>query len=119
LSMREKVHAAHRVSAEYFDVKHSTGGMVDVEFAVQYMVLAHAQALPPLRDNVGNIALLQRAEAAGLLAPGIGQQAAAAYRTLRHAQHIARLNETPTQLDDTSLPQERAAVMALWKVIFE
>ncbi len=118
LSMREKVRTAHRVSAERFDVKHSAGGMVDVEFAVQYLVLAHAQALPPLRDNVGNIALLQRAEAAGLLSPGIGQQAAAAYRALRHAQHIARLNETPTQLDSNSLPQERAAVMALWEFIF-
>ncbi len=118
LSMREKVHAAHRVSAERFDVKHSTGGMVDVEFAVQYLVLAHAQALPSLRDNVGNIALLQRAETAGLLAPGIGQQAATAYRSLRHAQHLARLNETPTQLDSASLQEERTAVMALWKAIF-
>ncbi len=45
-----------------FDVKHSPGGMVDAEFAVQYLVLAHSGAHPELLDNDGNIALLQRAE---------------------------------------------------------
>jgi [glutamine synthetase] adenylyltransferase / [glutamine synthetase]-adenylyl-L-tyrosine phosphorylase len=78
LAMRDKVRAAHRTAQGSFDVKHSPGGMVDVEFAVQYLVLSHAQTLPALRDNVGNIALLQRAEAAGLLPSGVGQRAAAA-----------------------------------------
>jgi glutamine synthetase adenylyltransferase len=41
--------------------------MVDAEFAVQYLVLSQSAAHPELVDNVGNIALLQRAEAAGLL----------------------------------------------------
>jgi glutamate-ammonia-ligase adenylyltransferase len=50
--------------------------MVDVEFAVQYLVLSQSAQHPELIDNVGNIALLQRAEAAGLPA-GQGQAAAA------------------------------------------
>ena len=65
--MRDKVRAARPVKAGRFDVKHSAGGMMDVEFAVQYLVLAHGAAHPELLDNVGNIALLQRAEACGLL----------------------------------------------------
>jgi [glutamine synthetase] adenylyltransferase / [glutamine synthetase]-adenylyl-L-tyrosine phosphorylase len=118
LAMREKVRLAHRANADQFDVKHSPGGMVDVEFMVQYLVLAHAQALPQLRENVGNIALLERAQEANLLPAPLGTQAAAAYRALRHAQHIARLNEAPTVLEANALLPERAAVMALWTAVF-
>ncbi len=118
LAMRDKVRAAHRAPQDTFDVKHSPGGMVDVEFVVQYLVLAHACALPALRDNVGNIALLHRAEAAGLLPPGVGAHAATAYRALRQAQHLARLNEEPTQLASDVLAVERAAVQTLWAAVF-
>ncbi|MGA8514896.1 MAG: bifunctional [glutamate--ammonia ligase]-adenylyl-L-tyrosine phosphorylase/[glutamate--ammonia-ligase] adenylyltransferase [Burkholderiaceae bacterium] len=118
VAMRSKVRAAHRVPEGCFDVKHSPGGMLDVEFAVQYLVLAHACALEALRDNVGNIALLLRAQAAGLLPAGVGSAAAPAYRALRHAQHIARLNEEPTQLAGPALATERAAVLALWSAVF-
>ena len=118
LAMRDKVRAAHRAPPDVFDVKHSPGGMVDVEFVVQYLVLAHAQAMPALRGNVGNIALLQRAEAAGLLPFGVGAHAAAAYRALRQAQHVARLNEEPTQLASDALQTQRAAVQTLWATVF-
>jgi [glutamine synthetase] adenylyltransferase / [glutamine synthetase]-adenylyl-L-tyrosine phosphorylase len=118
LAMRDKVRLAHRIHADQFDVKHSAGGMVDVEFVVQYLVLAHAQTIPALRDNVGNIALLQRAEQAHLLPAPMGFEAAAAYRALRHAQHIARLNEEPTLLSQTALQAERAAVHALYQHVF-
>src|SRR5256885_6130494 len=67
--------------------------MVDVEFAVQYLVLSQSAMHPGLMANLGNIALLQRAEEAGLLPAGVGQQAAPAYRELRRLQHVARLDE--------------------------
>ena len=117
-AMRAKVHAAHRVPAALFDVKHSDGGMMDVEFAVQALVLQHSCAQPALMDNVGNIALLQRAEAAGLLPAGIGVAAADAYRELRRAQHRARLDEQPTQLPPAALATQRDAVLALWRAVF-
>jgi glutamate-ammonia-ligase adenylyltransferase len=118
-AMREKVRGAHRVKPGRFDVKHSPGGMMDVEFAVQYLVLAHSAAHPGLLDNVGNIALLQRAEQAGLLAEGIGGAAADAYRDLRRAQHRARLDEQSTQVDPATLAAPRDAVLALWRAVFE
>jgi len=118
VTMRERVHAAHPVPIGVFDVKHSPGGMMDAEFAVQYLVLAHAQRHPDLIDNVGNIALLQRAETHGLLAPGIGQAAAQAYRELRRAQHRARLDEQPTQFAPSTLAREHDAVAALWRAVF-
>jgi [glutamine synthetase] adenylyltransferase / [glutamine synthetase]-adenylyl-L-tyrosine phosphorylase len=117
-AMREKVRAARPVKAGVFDAKHSPGGMMDVEFAVQYLVLAHAAAHPALMDNAGNIALLQRAESAGLLPAGVGQAAADAYRALRRAQHVARLDERPTQFEPERLAAERDAVLALWRAVF-
>jgi glutamate-ammonia-ligase adenylyltransferase len=114
ISMREKVRAAHPVPGERFDVKHSVGGMVDAEFVVQYLVLAHSGRHPELRGNLGNIALLQRAEAAGLLPAGVGQAAADAYRELRHLQHRARLDEAPTQIDAAQAGPLAAPVHRLW-----
>lgn len=117
-AMRTRLYAAHPVPAGLFDVKHSAGGMLDAEFAVQYLVLAHARSHPGLRENKGNIALLQRAEEAGLLPAGVGQAAAGAYRTLRQVQHRARLNEEPTRVPAGELAAEQAAVRALWQAVF-
>jgi [glutamine synthetase] adenylyltransferase / [glutamine synthetase]-adenylyl-L-tyrosine phosphorylase len=119
LAMREKVRAARPVRPGLFDVKHSAGGMMDAEFAVQYLVLAHAAAHPQLLDNVGNIALLQRAESATLLPAGVGSAAADAYRELRRAQHRARLDEQPTQFPTHVLSAQRDAVLALWRAVFD
>ncbi|MBS0317678.1 MAG: bifunctional [glutamate--ammonia ligase]-adenylyl-L-tyrosine phosphorylase/[glutamate--ammonia-ligase] adenylyltransferase, partial [Proteobacteria bacterium] len=118
VAMRERVRAAHPVPAGRFDVKHSPGGMVDAEFAVQYLVLSESGRHPELVPNVGNIALLQRAESCGLLAPGVGSAAADAYRDLRRAQHRARLDEAPTQVDPGKMQAERDAVLALWAAVF-
>lgn len=118
VAMRDKVRAARPVKPDRFDVKHSPGGMVDAEFAVQFLVLSSAKDHPELVPNVGNIALLLRAEQAGLLPEGIGRNAASAYRELRRVQHRARLNEEPTQVPVTALAPEREAMLALWKAVF-
>ena len=115
VAMRNKVRHGHPVKADRFDVKHSPGGMVDAEFAVQYLVLLHTAVHPELADNVGNIALLMRAEAVGLLPEGVGRAAANAYRELRRVQHHARLNEEPTDVPMAMLGSEREAVLALWR----
>ncbi len=117
-AMREKVRAAHPVKAGVFDVKHSPGGMIDVEFAVQALVLGHGARHAGLLDDVGNIALLHRAETAGLLPAGVGAAAADAYRELRRAQHKARLDEQPTQVEPTAMAEQSGAVVALWRAVF-
>ena len=118
VAMREKVRAAHPTHGDQFDVKHSPGGMVDAEFAVQYLVLSQASSHPELVANVGNIALLHAAQACGLLPPGVGEAAASAYRELRRVQHRARLNEEPTQVSMQELQAERGAILALWAAVF-
>jgi glutamate-ammonia-ligase adenylyltransferase len=119
VAMRDKLRAAHTVKADLFDVKHSPGGMVDVEFAVQYLVLAHAQQHPALLANVGNIALLTIAEEVGLLPAEVGQSAGRAYRELRRVQHRARLDEQPTQVPTAELEKECQAIRALWRAVFD
>ncbi|MBK7003686.1 MAG: bifunctional [glutamate--ammonia ligase]-adenylyl-L-tyrosine phosphorylase/[glutamate--ammonia-ligase] adenylyltransferase [Rhodoferax sp.] len=118
IAMRAKVRASHPVHGDHFDVKHSPGGMVDIEFVVQFLVLSQGYLHPELLANVGNIALLQRAQACGLLPGNIGENAAHAYRSLRQIQHRARLNEEPTQVSHAVVQNERAAGLALWTVVF-
>lgn len=117
-AMRHKMQAAHPQRGDWFDVKHSPGGMIDVEFVMQYLVLAQAAQHPELIDNAGNIALLERAEGLGLLPAGVGHAAATAYREMRRLQHRARLNEEATQVLLPELQTERDAVQALWQAVF-
>lgn len=114
-AMREKVRQAHPIRHGKFDVKHSVGGMVDIEFAVQHLVLSQARNHPSLRPNLGNTALLRHAEAAGLLPPGVGLAASEAYRALRHLQHHARLDEIHPEVEPSTLSQHIAAVQTLWQ----
>jgi glutamate-ammonia-ligase adenylyltransferase len=100
-----------------FDVKHSAGGMMDAEFAVQYLVLAHSGATRALLDNAGNIALLQRAEAG----PAARRRGPGRRRCLPRAAPRpapARLDEQPTQFEPDTLARERDAILALWQAVF-
>ena len=116
--MRERVRASHPAKSQIFDVKHSPGGMVDIEFSVQFLVLAHSHVHPALRANSGNIALLHAAQDAGLLPGDTGARAALAYRALRQVQHSTRLNEDATHWDWQASSEARAAGLALWTAVF-
>lgn len=118
VSMRERVRSAHPVRGDWFDVKHSRGGMLDAEFVVQYLVLSQSAQHPELVANLGNIALLQRAEKAGLLPVGVGQAAASAYRELRRMQHTSRLDEGSGLVPEALVTTHRDAVLALWQAVF-
>ena len=119
LAMREKMHAGHVNATDLFDLKHDSGGIVDVEFAVQYLVLSNAHAHPELTDNIGNIALIKRAATLGLLPEAIALPAADAYRELRRLQHIIKLAGAEfARVAADSLDGHPAAVRALWHEIF-
>jgi glutamate-ammonia-ligase adenylyltransferase len=116
LAMREKMHAGHVNDSELFDLKHDRGGIVDVEFCVQYLVLRHCHAHPGLADNVGNIALLGRAAAAGLIPADLAQAAADAYRELRRQQHAVKLSGAVyARVPPPAVENMRDAVTALWE----
>jgi glutamate-ammonia-ligase adenylyltransferase len=119
LAMRQKMHDGHPNPTDLFDLKHDSGGIVDVEFSVQYLVLVNAKDTPLLLDNVGNIALLKRCGEIGLLPDAIASAAADAYRELRRAQHEAKLaGAEHARIEPTRLETERAAVIRLWNTVF-
>src|SRR5207244_10741471 len=91
-AMRDKMHAAHPNASGLFDLKHDRGGMIDIEFAVQFLVLAHAHRHPELTKNLGNIALLQMASDLNLINKHNSEKARDAYRVYRRLQHGLRLN---------------------------
>jgi len=91
VEMRRRMYAGHPNRSALFDLKHDPGGMVDVEFTVQYLVLLHSARHPPLTRNVGNIALLALASELGLVPAPLAASVAAAYREYRRLQHQIRL----------------------------
>ena len=120
LSMRKKMHAGHVNDTALFDLKHDSGGIVDVEFCVQYLVLRDSHAHPELADNVGNIALLQRAGAAGLIPADLALAGADAYRELRRQQHAIKLSGAEyARVSPAVMENVREAVRALWHQIMQ
>ncbi|MDP3872326.1 MAG: bifunctional [glutamate--ammonia ligase]-adenylyl-L-tyrosine phosphorylase/[glutamate--ammonia-ligase] adenylyltransferase [Methyloversatilis sp.] len=119
LDMRRKMREGHANKSDLFDIKHDPGGLIDLEFAVQYLVLAYASRYPELTGNLGNIALLRIASQVGLL-PALDAVAAGnAYRRLRHLQHGLRLNDAPkARVDPAQVVVERAAITAVWTRLF-
>ena len=118
LAMREKMHAGHVNDSDLFDLKHDRGGIIDVEFCVQYLVLRDCATHPELADNVGNIALLLRAGEAGLIPADLAQAAADAYRELRRQQHAIKLSGAEyARVPPAAVETIRDAVKALWSQV--
>ena len=119
LGMRAKIHAAHPNRSGLFDVKHDRGGMIDIEFIVQYLVLAHAARHAELVANLGNIALLKVAAGLGLIPADAADGAREAYREFRKLQHGLRLNGAQyARVPPASVQAHIEAVRRLWANVF-
>ena len=120
LAMRRKMHDGHPNRSGLFDLKHDRGGMVDIEFIVQYLVLAHSGRHPELLDNAGNIALLGRAAEAGLIDRSLATGVANAYRRYRQLQHKLRMDDAQyARVDPGSIEAEARIVRTLWEQVLE
>jgi glutamate-ammonia-ligase adenylyltransferase len=81
--------------------------------------LAHSARHPALLDDVGNIALLERAARIGLIPPVLAQGASDAYRRYRALQHRLRLDDSPyARVAHTQVAAEVSSVTALWHAVF-
>ena len=122
LEMRRKVHAGHPNPSADFDLKHDSGGMVDLEFIVQFLVLGYSNTYPQFIGNLGNIALLRIAGEVGLIQIEVAQAVGDAYRLLRARQHRLRLDGAEkTRVDlglEPKLVWAREVVLTLWQEIF-
>ncbi len=119
VEMREKMRASHKPHAGQFDIKHDAGGIIDVEFLVQFLVLSHAKQHPELTKNIGNIALLRLLASLNIIEDEIAENVVIAYREYRKMQHALKLQGVTHSRVETSLVTAHAkAVVALWNYVF-
>jgi glutamate-ammonia-ligase adenylyltransferase len=119
VAMRRRMLEGHQNRSDRFDIKHDRGGMVDIEFIVQYLVLAHAQRYLQLVANRGNIGLLGLAADLALIDPELARACAQAYRRYRQMQHTLRLNGAERARVDRQLVRaEIDSVLRLWQAVF-
>lgn len=119
VAMRDRVLDGHPNRSALFDLKHDRGGMVDVEFIVQYLVLLHASSHPELLLNTGNIALLRELAHFGLMPDSEAEAVGNAYRRYRAIQHKMRLDGMDAaRVPVDTVAAEKSAVQGLWERIF-
>ncbi len=120
LSMRKKMRDAHPPRAALFDFKQDPGGMIDIEFIVQFLVLQYAARYPQLTANAGNIALLRLCGELGLIDPALAARVGDAYRALRKLQHQMRLQgQDLARVEPAPVQVHTDAVRQLWRAIFD
>lgn len=118
LAMRKRMHDAHPNRSELFDLKHDSGGMIDIEFIVQYLVLAYSDSHPAMTGDIGNIALLKLAGDSGLIEAPLANTVADAYRHFRKLQHQIRLKGADrARVELASVQAMRDAVERLWSLV--
>jgi [glutamine synthetase] adenylyltransferase / [glutamine synthetase]-adenylyl-L-tyrosine phosphorylase len=119
LKMRDKMRKASAHRDGLFDLKQDAGGMIDIEFTVQYLVLLHAARHPQLTANSGNIALLRLCGELGLIDTSLALAVGDAYRAMRRLQHQMRLQGQDTGRVDGALVAAHAGnVRRLWDALF-
>ena len=122
VAMRQKMIDNHATKGDEatteFDLKQDPGGIIDVEFIVQYLVLGYAHRHPELTGNLGNIALLRIAAELGLIPETLSNPVRDAYREFRRRQHVKRLNGSIAGREPKSEHSQRiTAVRTLWDVV--
>lgn len=118
LQMREKMRRVHGGKSTQFEIKHDPGGLVDVEFLIQYLVLGHAHEHPQLAANLGNITLLGIAAELGLVPTELADRCADSYRLFRRLQHRQRLNGLQSLIAPGEVEGAREPVHELWQRVF-
>lgn len=116
IAMREKMFPTH--PADEGNVKYARGGVVDVEFIVQYLILAYSCEHPQLLDNYGNIALLNIAADAGLIDHWHAEAAREAYRYYRRQQHNTKLRDAEKVEVNEEVTAYYQSVRELWAQVF-
>ncbi|MFV2056100.1 MAG: bifunctional [glutamate--ammonia ligase]-adenylyl-L-tyrosine phosphorylase/[glutamate--ammonia-ligase] adenylyltransferase [Thiohalomonadales bacterium] len=119
LEMRARIKNSKPSSISTKNIKNMPGGIIDIEFVVQYLILAHAHDHHELLSNTGNIALLQSAVDIGIIPAVLAKQVASSYQNFRQILHDNML------LDPEIAPHSDAALILLsqpaqdlWQLIF-
>jgi len=102
-----------------FDLKQGRGGIVDIEFMVQYGVLAFAHAHPALLDYTDNIRILERLALAGVMRGADAELLSETYRLYRDRVHHLKLQERPALIPEAEFDRQRQGVQQIWSAWLE
>jgi glutamate-ammonia-ligase adenylyltransferase len=115
ISMRQRMREElDRSDDEHFDLKHGRGGIGDIEFLVQYLVLEHAKAYPDVIFYSDNIRQLDALMAEGCLAREVGEALQNAYRDYRLRQHHLVLDDQAPLVGQGEFADWRELVAKTW-----
>ncbi|MEI2742980.1 MAG: bifunctional [glutamate--ammonia ligase]-adenylyl-L-tyrosine phosphorylase/[glutamate--ammonia-ligase] adenylyltransferase [Candidatus Competibacter sp.] len=118
--MRERMRAELDTgTSERFDLKQGRGGIADIEFMVQYKILAHAHRYPDLLTYTDNIRQLDGLERAGILSVADAARLRNAYRNLRRRIHWLKLQELPACAPSDEAAEIRESVARIWRRLME
>ncbi len=119
-AMRERMRKhLDQTRNSWFDLKQGHGGIADIEFMVQYLVLRWAARYPALADWTDNIRLLETLTRLDLLPGTATEDLTDAYKALRAAYHRSALQEQPTRVPDDQLVGPREQVRTWWRELME
>jgi glutamate-ammonia-ligase adenylyltransferase len=117
-AMRDRLRHEHAPSPSgWFDLKHDPGGIIDIEFLVQFLVLAHAAAHPGLVRWSDNVRQLETLMANRVLNPATAQSLRNAYLAFRAASHRLSLQEQPALITAEHAASNRQHVTAAWQTV--
>ena len=116
--MREHLLPKAAAGSGEFHLKQGAGGIVDIEFMVQYAVLAWAHEVPALARWSDNVRILETLQETGLFAPAECEALTGAYLAYRSAAHQLSLQQQPGLVPGERFEAMRAAVMAKWQQLF-
>ena len=120
VEMREKMRDnLDKSSDDTFDVKQGRGGITDIEFMVQYLLLRFSSEHPQLCHYSDNIRQLEALENACLLDVHVAERLAGIYRVLRAAHHRYALQEKPAIIPSDELAEERRIVSEAWEKLMQ
>lgn len=114
--MREKMraHLSNKHKGRW-EIKTDEGGITDIEFIAQYLVLGYAASQPALTRWSDNVRIFELMARHGIMADEEAQALTHAYVTLRDALHHLALQELPGHVDPASFADERGVVHASWQ----
>jgi glutamate-ammonia-ligase adenylyltransferase len=117
--MRERMRRELGSRGAGFHLKQDPGGIVDIEFMVQYLVLRWSKAHPALLGHTDTINLLKVLARESLLKSAYAQILIEAYQQYRSVLHRMTLAEERPVIEDDRLDRPRKKVVKLWRELME
>ena len=118
--MREKMRAAlDTKEANKFDLKQSKGGIADIEFIVQFGVLASAATCPALTTYTDNVRLLEGLAEQGFITQNEADFLKLAYCTYRDTGHKQVLQGDKALINESQVAAMKQQVAGIWDKVMQ